>query len=152
MAPYWHLRTLKAKRETMLTYKRNVRDAYSKMGIKYTPTLGLWPPYIDHEPDMWFFAKYPNGESMKIHLTYERGYEDIDGMAHLPLYRQFASHILPDSAFIPGRADGSSIAPAAAVMARITYKTSSGARSWGSTSTSRRSDMRRSDMLPTIPP
>jgi ubiquinone/menaquinone biosynthesis C-methylase UbiE len=93
VTPYWHLRTLKAKRERMLTLKRNARDAYSKTGIKYTPASGLWPLYVDLPPDMWFMAKYPDGEKMQIHLTYERGYEDIDGMAHLPLYRQFVSHL-----------------------------------------------------------
>jgi hypothetical protein len=32
---------------------------------------------------------------MRIHLTEERGYEDIDGAAHMDLYRRFAMEVFP---------------------------------------------------------
>jgi len=101
VSPYWGLQSFKSKRRTMLTLKRNVREACSRTGIKYTPLWGFWPLYLEHPPEMWFTARFSDGEKLKIHLTYERGYQDIDGMAHLPLYNQFVSQILPRSGLHP---------------------------------------------------
>ncbi|MBK8540581.1 MAG: class I SAM-dependent methyltransferase [Ardenticatenia bacterium] len=39
-------------------------------------------------------AKFPDHDILRIHLTFERGYQDIDGMAHLSLYERFAHRLL----------------------------------------------------------
>src|SRR5258708_4233876 len=39
-------RDLQSRRETLLDFKRNVREAYSRTGIEYTPLSGLWPLYL----------------------------------------------------------------------------------------------------------
>ena len=100
---YWPLQSLKSKRRRMLTLKRNVRDAYLRTRIKYTPLSGVWPLCLEYPPEMWFKARFPDGEKLNVHLTYERGYEDIDGMAHVPLYREFVSQILPRYGLYPGQ-------------------------------------------------
>jgi SAM-dependent methyltransferase len=98
LSPYaW----LHSKRESLRAFKRNVREAHTRTGVKYTPHRGLWPLYLQHPPEMRLTAEFPDGEKMKIHLTYERGYEDIDGMAHLALYKRFVNQVLPQSGLQP---------------------------------------------------
>ncbi len=95
-------RDVRRKRRKMLRFKRGVREAHSQTGIKYLPRSGFWPlSGIDDHPDIWFRAKFPDGDQLEIHLTYERGYEDIDGMAQLSLYERFASDVLPRCSLWP---------------------------------------------------
>jgi ubiquinone/menaquinone biosynthesis C-methylase UbiE len=44
---------------------------------------------------MWLRVTFPDGETMKIHLTEERSYEDIDVAAHLALYARFTAEVFP---------------------------------------------------------
>ena len=63
--------------------------AYKTLGIRYL--VGSQPPPL-RTPiplDLYVSTVFPNGRSILIHLTDERGYEDLDGRAHLAKYRQF---------------------------------------------------------------
>ena len=102
---YYRLRAREKRRQESLAVKRNSRQAFRRTGIEYRPLLGSWKLYRDGELDAWFTARFPDGEEMKIHLTQERGYQDLDGMAHVALYEKFVSDILPRSGF---RADNAS--------------------------------------------
>jgi ubiquinone/menaquinone biosynthesis C-methylase UbiE len=46
-------------------------------------------------PDITLIVTFPDGDSMQIHLTEERGYEDLDGRAHLPMYSKFVTEVFP---------------------------------------------------------
>lgn len=77
------------------TYRRNTARALSAHGIRYEVEGGRWPRFIHYPPDLRLTAIFPDGEQLPIHLTEERGYEDIDGRQHLPAYRQFAETVAP---------------------------------------------------------
>jgi ubiquinone/menaquinone biosynthesis C-methylase UbiE len=70
--------------------RQNIKMAQHIYGIKYTPLLENFPLRIQLPLNLWLRATFPDGDIMRIHLTEERGYEDIDGAAHIDLYRRFA--------------------------------------------------------------
>lgn len=74
-------------------YRRNIKRAYNNLGIKYNLISPPIPFFIHSPPNFEFVATFPDGEVSKIHLTEERGYEDIDGTAHLRFYKDFVTRI-----------------------------------------------------------
>jgi len=79
------------------TYGGNIRRAKATTGIDYVPKGGRWPYPMTFPQDVYFDARFPDGTTQTLHLTEERGYEDIDGMAHIAHYERFAKSILPAS-------------------------------------------------------
>jgi ubiquinone/menaquinone biosynthesis C-methylase UbiE len=100
LRPYYEIRV---KRDRVLQFKQNVREAYVTHGIKYVPRSGFWPPILSLPVDTRFSVSFPDGEKLEIHLTEERGYQDIDGMAHIGFYEKFATEVLPANQQLPER-------------------------------------------------
>jgi ubiquinone/menaquinone biosynthesis C-methylase UbiE len=98
---------LKARRRTVLALKRHMREAYRTTGITYRPDWGFRPFYRDWRRDSWFTATFPDGEKLRIHLTIERGYQDINGINHLHLgiYEKFVAAVLSRFGRQPDAAD-----------------------------------------------
>ena len=91
---YWRTLSLYHRRRSLTEVRRNTRKAYIATGIEYAPESGRWPLLLGHPPDLLLTAKFPDNDILRIHLTFERGYQDIDGMAHLSLYEAFAQRLL----------------------------------------------------------
>jgi 2-polyprenyl-3-methyl-5-hydroxy-6-metoxy-1,4-benzoquinol methylase len=90
----YRLRSLNEKRKRVATTKRNIQNAYKATGIEYRPVEGFGAFYHEGPLDVWFTAKFPDGEELRLHVTRERGYRDVSGLEHLPLYERFASELL----------------------------------------------------------
>lgn len=78
-----------------VSFRQNIKKAYQKSGINYTSVNGHLPLLVRHPPNLFLKAIFPDGEVMPIHLTEERGYEDIDGKAQMGFYEKFALEIFP---------------------------------------------------------
>lgn len=77
------------------TYRRNAGRAQAEHGLRYRPAAGAWPAFIHYPPDLHLSVTFPDGEQLPLHLTEERGYEDIDGCQHLPIYTRFVQTVYP---------------------------------------------------------
>jgi len=73
----------------------NVKRAHARFGIIYRPIEGRFPLRVRRPPDFWVEVIFPNGEISRIHLTEERGYEDLDGTAHIGCYSNFVNYVYP---------------------------------------------------------
>jgi hypothetical protein len=82
------------RQATGLRIMRNISLARQRTGIEYIPLQSLVLPSLP--ANLRFVAKFPDGATHMIHLTEERGYEDIDGMAHLEIYDAFIKNIMPN--------------------------------------------------------
>lgn len=78
-----------------IRFRQNIKRAYYNFGIKYAPLHGNLPLLIGLPPNLWLAATFPDGDIMKIHLTEERGYEDIDGTAYIDYYKRFTMEVFP---------------------------------------------------------
>lgn len=88
--------TVKKVLEAYLTsreFQNRMNQAERELGISYRLVSGRFPLLLPSYYDLKMEAVFPSGEVLPIQLTVERGYEDIDGMTHIPLYERFASQI-----------------------------------------------------------
>lgn len=89
----FRLNQLKCDAARSRTFRDNIQAARAGVGVHYEPLYGIFPPFVSYPPDLWLRARFSDGDTFKIHLTEERGYEDIDGMAHLRLYHDFSDKL-----------------------------------------------------------
>ena len=79
--PWWYLEGIVFG----IKIRKNINRVRAVTGITYAPLGHAIPLFTTWPPDL-HFAVTLAGATFQIHLTEERGYEDIDGMAHLRMY------------------------------------------------------------------
>jgi ubiquinone/menaquinone biosynthesis C-methylase UbiE len=74
-------------------WQRRARLAEARLGIRYRLPGGGFPLTVGSPPDVRLVAHFPDGRRLPLRVTEERGYEDLDGRQHLPMYQTFVERL-----------------------------------------------------------